>query len=429
MNRRDFIKTAALAAAGTVLLNRFGFATDAITSATATDGVTSASAPGSAVKNAAMQYRKLGKTGVMASALGFGTMRLPTVDGKIDEDAVEKMFKYAIDNGLNYFDTAYMYHNGESEIVTGRILKKLGVREKIYLATKYPFWGANDESNFQKVFNDQLNKLQTDYIDFYLMHSLNLNTWKNKAVPFRIMDKMLALKKEGKIRHIGFSIHDSYDAFKTIIDAHPNEWEFCQIQMNYLDENFQAGLKGVRYASEHNIGVIIMEPLRGGYLANVPPHVSDVFKAVDPKKSPVEWAFDYLWNMPEVGICLSGMGTMQHVQDNVLYASRSSVGMFTDKENAAIKGAQAAFKQNLIPCTVCNYCAPCPVGIDIPAVFTIYNELQKDKRLEKAYKAYDALTVKPDQCIQCKKCEPKCPQHIAIPDQWKKVIDACAKKA
>jgi len=426
MNRRDFIKTAALTAAGCLLLSRFSLAADE----------TSAALTGKAdVGVSSMPLRKFGKTGVSVSPLGFGMMRLPTTDGKINQGEVERMLKYAIEHGLNYIDTAYVYHKGESEVATGLALKKSGYRDKVNIATKYPFWGAKNPSHFDKVLDEQLKRLQTDHIDMYLLHSLNAGIWKNQAVPWKIMDKLEAARKAGKIRFLGFSIHDSFDAFKEIVDDY-GKWDFCQIQLNYLDENYQAGLRGVKYAAEKGMGVVIMEPLRGGQLAsNLPTAVSAVFSEAPKQKTPVEWALDYLWNMPEISIALSGMGEMQHVQDNILYAERSSVGMLSKEDLAVVEKAHQAFLgKNAVPCTSCGYCLPCPVGIPIPSFFTALNTVG-NRGKERGQRQYDGEAkkagVRASDCITCRKCEDKCPQHIKIADKMKEVaaaFDTAAKK-
>lgn len=368
-----------------------------------------------------MFYRDFGNTGVRLSPLGFGMMRLPE-----DEKTTVRMVREAIDEGVNYIDTAYMYMNFQSEAITGRTLLD-GYRDKIYLATKMPVWMLNNESDFDRILNEQLKKLQTDQIDFYLLHSLNKENWEI-VKKFNLLQKMKDARDAGKICFIGFSFHDSFDLFKEIIDSF-DEWDFCQIQLNYIDTENQAGVKGLKYASEKGLGVIIMEPLRGGYLANVPEPVNKLFtekKTAGFVRSPVEWGFDFLWNMPEVGVVLSGMSTPEQVRQDVEYAKRSHIGMLTSEDEKIIEAVQKEYsKYEVIPCTGCNYCSECPKGIAIPQSFTAYNSTFLENSYLNAKKKYEEWVPEfgnmPSDCISCRACEAVCPQGIKISDKMREI--------
>lgn len=359
-----------------------------------------------------MVYRDFGKTGVQVSPLGFGMMRLP------QEDEAIRMVRQAIDNGVNYIDTAYNYLDGNSEIITGHALAD-GYRDKVYVATKMPVWMVEKEEDFDRILEEQLTKLNTDHVDFYLLHALNKDVWKNKVQKYNLISKMKEAKADGKVRFIGFSFHDSLDLFKEIVDA-SEDWDFCQIQLNYLDIYYQAGVEGLKYAHNKGLGVIVMEPLRGGYLAAVPPEVAAIFeKNTSAARSPVEWALDFLWNMPEVGVVLSGMSTIEQTMDNVQYAARSKPGMLCEKQLHTIEEAYQQFLHyNAVPCTGCAYCMHCPKGIAIPQSIAAYNEYFKDKNFERAKDQYDnwvpLFGEKPSACIECRRCEKICPQHIEI---------------
>ncbi len=367
-----------------------------------------------------MQYRKFGNLGIEVSALGFGCMRFPTVpgpDGKavIDEPEAIRMLRTGIDAGINYIDTAYPYHDGMSEIVVGKALQD-GYRERVYLATKSPSWFIKTAEDFDAKLDEQLEKLQTDHIDFYLQHALNGETWK-KFLELGIPDRLLAAKASGKVRHIGFSFHDSLDAFKFIVDSFDG-WEFCQIMLNYIGVNDQAGVAGLEYAASKGLGVVIMEPLLGGKLAALSPQVAERMPA---GKSHVEWALDWLWNRPEVSLLLSGMSSFQQVEDNLTYAARSSVGMLSEREVEKLEQAARVYRSMaLVPCTKCRYCMPCPFGLDIPRIYELYNETAWKNGVKEKY---DALPVKADACKHCHACSKMCPQGID-PDQYMDKIAA-----
>ena len=358
-----------------------------------------------------MKYRKFGNTGVEVSALGFGAMRLPVTDPSdaksIDEETAIGMIRKAIDSGVNYVDTAYPYHGGMSEVLVGKALQD-GYREKTMLATKLPVWMVEKEEDFDRYLNEQLEKLQTDHVDFYLLHALDKNRWK-KVEDCRLLEKMKEAKADGRIRFAGFSFHDDLETFKMIVDAW--EWDFCQIQFNYINLEHQAGMEGLKYAASKGLGVVIMEPLLGGKLATPPVQVR---KVLPDTKTPVEWALDFLWNLPEVGLMLSGMSTPQQVEENLVYADRSHVGMLSPDDIQMLAKAKNVFDtMAIVPCTKCAYCMPCPFGLDIPKTFEAYNQTAV-KGVEKARELYDTLEKKADACRKCRRCEKECPQHIEI---------------
>lgn len=354
-----------------------------------------------------MESRKFAKTDMTPSILGFGMMRLKkNADGTLDEQWAVKTLRGAIDRGLSYVDTAYAY--GDSERVTGLCLRD-GYREKVTLATKIPIDKVNCEADFNRILNEELQRLQTDHIDVYLLHALSRDRWE-KVKQLQILSMAEKAKAAGKIRHIGFSFHDEPEVFREILNGYA-DWDFCQIQLNYMDVDYQAGLDGLRLAHEKGLAVVIMEPLRGGLLANVPSDVAELLPA-----SPVESALDFLWNMPEVNVVLSGMSETEQVEQNLTYAERAHVGMLTEEENAAILAAGDRMRASLqIPCTGCDYCNVCPETIAIPKIFAIYNRLQQTGSLAAARTAYRALEGHAaGKCISCGACVRQCPQHIPV---------------
>ena len=365
-----------------------------------------------------MQYRTFGKTGLKVSALGFGCMRLPLLeDGNIDEAEAISCIRHAIDEGVNYVDTAYPYHGGKSEIVVGKALKD-GYREKTYLADKCPVWLLKEEGDFEKYLDEQLEKLQTDHIDFYLLHALNRDRFENAVKKYNLADKMKAVRKAGKIRYMGFSFHDELDVFKEIVD-YTDDWDFCQIQYNYINLEEQAGTEGLSYAAGKGLAVVIMEPLLGGRLANLSDHVAAKFSQ---EKTAVEHALDFLWDKEEVSLLLSGMSERKQVEDNLEYAKRSSVGMLSDEEQRAYGAAKEIYdKMSMVSCTACAYCMPCPFGLNIPEIFKAYNMFGLYGK-NKAKEAYDKQEVKADMCRSCHHCEKECPQHIRISQVMKEVV-------
>lgn len=365
-----------------------------------------------------MKYRTLADEKV--SVLGFGCMRFPITSDNaadIDEEKTTSMLHYAVENGVNYFDTAYVYHNRKSEDFIGKALKPF--RNEIHIATKCPTWEVKCEDDFDRILDDQLKKLDTDYIDFYLMHALDKDRFDNIVLKFNLIDKLNKAKAEGKIHHIGFSFHDDLDTFKRIIDSNP-AWEFCQIQLNYINTEYQAGLEGLEYAHKKGLDVIIMEPLLGGKLANPSPQVADV---LSDEKSPVEWAMDFLWNREEVSLLLSGMGAMEQVKSNIEYADKAEVGMLTSDNLDMLKRTKEVFdKMALVPCTKCAYCMPCPFGLDIPKTFEAYNATAS-LGMDRAKSIYSEIPKGADQCKKCKKCEKVCPQNIKISSLMTKIAE------
>ena len=377
-----------------------------------------------------MQYRTLGsRVTEEISALGFGCMRFPTLGtaSEIDRSQADPMLKFAIDHGVNYVDTAWPYHGGESEIMVGEVLAG-GYRDKILLATKMPMREINESADLDRIFTEQLRKLQTDHIDFYLLHSLSRKSWQT-VQRVNVLAWAERLKEQGKIRYFGFSFHDEYDIFKEIVDEYDN-WTFCQVQYNFMDVNFQAGRRGVEYAAAKDMAIVAMEPLRGGRLGKEPPAaVADVWASAPQKRSQVEWALQWVWNQPEVSLALSGMSTMEQVEQNVEYAGHSGPNSLSADETALINRAEAAYRGRVpIPCTSCRYCMPCPNGVEIPGVFQVFNDAVMYNNPQAAISRYSGrLGFQPeqlaDQCIECGECLEACPQSIPIPD-WMKEVHA-----
>ncbi len=369
-----------------------------------------------------MENRKFGNTGLTPSILGFGMMRLKKrEDGSIDEQWAIETLRRAIDKGLTYVDTAYVYP--DSERVTGLCLAD-GYREKVTLATKMPVSLLKCEEDFDRILNEELQRLQTDHIDCYLLHALSEDRWENCVVKYNVLEHMEKAKRDGRIRHIGFSFHDSYEVFTKILNAYDG-WEFCQIQLNYMDVNYQAGIAGLEDAHEKGLAVVIMEPLRGGALANVPEDVAAMLP-----KSPVESALDFLWNMPQVNVVLSGMSTTEQVEQNLGYAAKAHAGMLTSAEVHDLLMAGNKMRQKVsIPCTGCGYCDVCPNGIAIPDIFAMYNRAQLDGDGVRSQNEYRALEERNQSgCIECGACVAACPQHIEIPEELKKVHKRWGKK-
>jgi len=373
-----------------------------------------------------MLYRKLGSTNIDVSILGFGCMRLPVVNGSyssVDEEKAKEMLSHAIDNGINYLDTAYPYHNGESETFLGKALTE-EQREKTYIATKIPSWNITDRNDLDYYFNKQLERLQSETIDFYLIHSLNRNYWPQleKAGVLEFLDD---LKADGLIKFNGFSFHDDIEFFMDTIDIY--DWDICQIQYNFMDENYQAGKEGLRYASSMGIGTVIMEPLRGGVLANyVPEGVQLVWDEAEVRRTPAEWALRYLWDYPEIDIVLSGMSTMDQLKDNIKYSKEGYPDSLSEDEKFLIKEAGSVYRENKgVDCTACGYCMPCPEGVNIPDCFMYYNYATMLNDPENARMHYMALLKedeKASRCIECDECKMACPEMIDIKEKLKEVV-------
>jgi len=379
-----------------------------------------------------MQYRPFGKQGWQASALGFGCMRLPTIDGKsgnINQEEAIRMIHYAIDQGVNYFDTAFGYHERQSEIVVGKALSG-GWRDKVNLVTKLPMWLVEAQDDYDRFLEEQLRKLQTDHLDVYLFHGLNRDAW-HKVQRLNLLEKAERAVADGRIGAVGFSFHDNVDAFKEIIDGY-DKWAMAQIQYNYMDVENQAGTEGLRYAGERKIAVVVMEPLLGGKLARTIPSVGPLwadYAVENPEtagRNPAEWALQWLWDQPEVTVALSGMSTFEQVEQNIASANRSLVGQMTAADLALIATVRDAINQRSpIPCTACEYCLPCPNGVAIPRNFDVYNggAMYDDPAGSRfAYKRWIGDSEKAAVCIACQECEPKCPQKIEI-SRWMPVVE------
>lgn len=368
--------------------------------------------------------------GLKLSLLGFGTMRLPLVpgdpSGQVDEKKTEEMVDYAIAHGVNYFDTAYPYHNGESERIIGRLLKKYK-RDQYYLATKYPGHQLSESYNPAEIFEEQLKKCGVDYFDFYLLHNVYENSIQTYTDPrWGIVDYFLEQKKAGRIRHLGFSSHGSLDNLREFLDLYGDKMEFCQIQLNYLDWTLQNGKGKYDLLTERGIPVWVMEPVRGGKLAKLSDEDERKLRAERPQESTSAWAFRFLQGLPNVKMVLSGMSNMEHMQDNVHTFEERKI--LSEREDAVILGIAEGMK-NSIPCTACRYCcSDCPKGLDIPALLAAYNELRFDPALNVSMRL-EALPEekRPSACIGCGKCAQICPQKIDIPAAMKDFADRLSK--
>lgn len=377
-----------------------------------------------------MNRRENIKNGESLSILGFGCMRFPKKGNEIDEVESEKMVIKAIESGVNYFDTAYIYQNGKSETVLGKILAK-GYREKVNVATKLPLFLAKKQSDFDRLFKTQLQRLQTTYIDYYLMHMLmDVATWE-RLTKIGVQDWIRSKKESGEIRNLGFSFHGTQAEFIRLVDAY--DWDFVQIQYNFLDENNQAGLVGLRYAHQKGIPVIVMEPLRGGKIVfGLPTEVTQQFASLTPSRSVAEWALRWVWNHPEVTLVLSGMSAMAQVEENIRVATDAQSNQLDAKQHAVFaKAREILLAKTKVPCTGCGYCMPCPYGVDIPACFAAYNEKDRIKSAFRAQFGYiqntGALSVRPANasvCQGCRRCEEHCPQRIVISERMKEVASA-----
>ncbi len=379
-----------------------------------------------------MQYRKFGKLDFEVSALGFGAMRLPT-EGSLDsgdrlsnnilEAEAIKMIRYAIDQGVNYVDTAYGYHKGSSEILVGKALQD-GYRDKVKLATKSPVWLIKKPGDFERLLEEQLNKLKTNHIDFYLLHALSRDRWRNIILKHDILKHAEAAKQAGKIKYIGFSFHDDEDAFFEIVDGY-DKWDFCQIQYNYMDIHEQAGMKGLKYAAGKGLGIVIMEPLLGGRLASPPKDIKEILDENGSGRSPSYWALEWLWNQTEVSVVLSGMSNLKQVEENLESADHSGVGLLGAGDEEVIERVRNRYGERaVIPCTGCSYCMPCPNNVNIPRNFELYNGSVAYDDVEGSRVTYNNFFSEENRassCIGCRICEDKCPQKILISEWMPKV--------
>ena len=374
-----------------------------------------------------MEKRKMENLGIETSLLGFGCMRFPTTaEGKIDEPLAEKMMDRAIAAGVNYIDTAYPYHGGESETFVGKVLRKYD-RSSFYLATKLPCWSVKEKEDVMKLFEEQLGKLGTDYIDFYLMHSLNRDSFRRMA-QMGVIEILEGLKAEGRIRHLGFSFHDSYEAFEEILCY--RDWDFCQIQLNYMDAESQAGLKGYRLTEEKKVPLIIMEPVKGGSLAAFADDIMQEFRSLDPEASAASFALRWVGSLPNVKVILSGMSTMEQVEDNL--KTFENFKPLTGKEKQTIDGIVALINSRVQNgCTGCGYCMPCPAGVDIPANFRVWNTYHMYQNYNMVKGSWERNLGEAKQaknCVKCGKCEKACPQKLQIREDLAKVQEDLDKR-
>ncbi|MGC4000951.1 MAG: aldo/keto reductase [Anaeromyxobacter sp.] len=379
-----------------------------------------------------MQRRSFPKIpSLQLSTLGLGAMRLPTLPGEpgkpaaIDEARAAGLVHAAIEAGVNYLDTAWVYHGGQSEPFLGRALRG-GWREKVQLATKCPVWEVQSAADAERILEEQLRRLETDHVDFYLLHALDGARWK--AVRKKAIPALERARKDGRIRHLGFSFHGAYRDFKEIIDAY--DWAFTQIQLNYLDTDYQAGLAGLAYAAQRRVGVVVMEPLRGGALAKAPPEVVQRLAQAGRPWSPASWALRWVWSQPGVVTVLSGMGQLEELRENV--ASAAEAAPLTAAELAAVEAATAFYRARMaVDCTTCGYCQPCPSGVAVPDIFAHWNSAAMFEDAKGAAWAYRTFQLGSghgaDQCNQCGHCETMCPQELAIPELLEKAHEALTR--
>jgi len=390
-----------------------------------------------------MQYRKMGSLDWQVSALGFGCMRLPRRRiNRIRADTKEaiNIIRHGIDLGINYVDTAYVYHFGEGERIVGQALKD-GYREKVHLVTKLFMPLVRKTEHFDRYLNSQLERLQTDYLDIYLLHSLTAGAFE-KVKRLGLMEKMVEAQKQGRIHHIGFSFHDTLPVFKEIIDYY--DWDMAQIQYNYMDTSIQATTDGLIYAHNKGIATVIMEPVRGGTLANPPAEALDIMKSSGYNRTPVDWALQFLWNRPEISMVLSGMSTRQQVDENCASADRSGIGSLSAEEEEVIARLVEVYRSKiLVPCTACEYCMPCPTGVNIPQNFSILNYFSMEPGRFARWmvkRGYTRLADSKDKldkenpngsaslCVNCGKCVEKCLQQINIPEELVKTHAILGKR-
>jgi uncharacterized protein len=377
-----------------------------------------------------MNYRTFGKLDYRPSALGFGCMRFPVVGGRLDEKESVRMLRRAIDEGVNYVDTAYLYHDGRSESIVGVALKE-GYRARVKLATKMPIWLVKTAADFDRYFDEQLARLGDERVDFYLLHALDSREWK-RLEGLGVLEWAAKAAASGRIGGLGFSSHDSFAGIKEIIDGY-DSWALCQIQYNYIDSVAEPGTKCLHYIASKGIAAVIMEGLRGGGLVNPPPPIEAVWSRAAKPRSAADWGLQWLWNQAEVSVVLSGMSSMAQVEENIASAKASRVGALAAEELALFDEVRSIYNSLMAnPCTGCRYCLPCPNGVDIPGNFGIYNDGIRFDKPEKArgdyawkLQAFKLGLAKADEraasCVGCRVCQEKCPQKIPIAD-WMEVL-------
>jgi predicted aldo/keto reductase-like oxidoreductase len=371
-----------------------------------------------------VKYRRFGSLDWRVSALGFGAMRLPVIGGdrgKIDEEKAGAMLRYAFDHGVNYVDTGYPYHDGQSEAFVGTVLQE-GYRDTVRVAAKMPIWQVNARSDLDRIFDEQLAKLRTDHVDFYLFHGLREERWA-QVQALHALQWAEEQRDAGRIGHLGFSFHDCFDVFQRIVDGYDG-WTLCQVQYNYVDQDYQAGTRGVRYAAAKGLAVVVMEPIQGGNLAVPPsPAIQAMWDAAPVRRTPAEWALQWVWTQPEVSVTLSGMSTMEQVVENVRTARRSGPGTLSVDDLDRIARVRDAYQASgFIGCTRCGYCQPCPHGVAIPDTIAFYNEFytkrgepDRQAQVKQRYAETIPDAARADRCVQCGECEAKCPQQLPIP--------------
>lgn len=426
MERRHFLKAGLAAAAAAPLLPA---------SVQAGTGTALPDQSGLGILNytPTMRYRPMGNTGVMVSALGFGMLRLQMKDGKVDFGLSTDIVRRAIEGGVNYIDTGRVYLGGQSEEAVRRALAG-GWRDRVYVTSKLPWWEMSGPEDFMKHFDLSRKTLDTDVIDFYHIHMIMHRAWEKAVKPWKLIDKMMKLKEEGRIRFMGFSFHDSLQLFKTVIDAAP--WDFCLLQHNYLDYEYETGILGPKYAAAKGMGVSIMKPVRTGVLGALPPVMKEALAATGIQKDDAQWALEYLWDIPEISVTVSGMNSVADVEQNLSYAASAAPGMLSAQERAAIGRARAAF--NSLPghvnCVGCYQCIPCPENVAIGYILAyVYNNYLAHQNKQRALADY-TLSMSPVQrgdpassCTGCGECLPKCPMKLDIPAHLAKVKEVLGK--